>query len=101
MSNFGQKKKFAPFFWGAISSILNQGQTHLEATGGPRGASQPLQSIKIDKKPNLKTNTPNKDNPRGAMISGPVIKCVILATFKSQLVSRPLGTLTITPKHQI
>ena len=42
MSNFGQKKKFAPFFWGAISSILNQGQTRLEATGGPRGASQPL-----------------------------------------------------------
>ena len=42
MSNFGQKKNFAPFFWGAISSILNQGQTRLEATGGPRGASQPL-----------------------------------------------------------
>ena len=37
-----KKKNFAPFFWGAISSILNQGQTRLEATGGPRGASQPL-----------------------------------------------------------
>ena len=37
-----KKKKFAPFFWGAISSILNQWQTRLEATGGPRGASQPL-----------------------------------------------------------
>ena len=37
-----KKKNFAPFFWGAISSILNQGQTRLEATGGPRGDSQPL-----------------------------------------------------------
>ena len=36
---FWTKKNFAPFFWGAISSILYHGQTHLEATGGPRGAS--------------------------------------------------------------
>ena len=56
MSNFGQKNKFCALFleshWFRFKmchQCQNQGQTGLEATGGPRGASQPLQSIKIYK----------------------------------------------------
>ena len=33
----------------------NQGPIGLEATGDPRGPAQPLQSIKIDQKPELES----------------------------------------------
>ena len=65
MSNFGQKNKFCALFleshWFRFKmchQCQNQGQTGLEATGGPRGASQPLQSIKIDKKQSKSKYTP-------------------------------------------
>ena len=65
MSNFGQKNKFCALFLESDLFIFkmchqcqNQGQTGLEATGGPRGASQPLQSIKIDKKQSKSEYTP-------------------------------------------
>ena len=55
MSNFGPKKKFCALFLGShwytfkmCHPCQNLRQTGLEATGGPGGPSQPIQSIKID-----------------------------------------------------
>ena len=46
-----------------------------------------------------KTNCDNGKSPRGARISGPVLKCVILTTFNGQLVKRPLKTLGDLHNH--
>ena len=54
--------------------MANQGPIGLEATGGPRGASQPLQSIKIENKNRLEVKYTHQKTPRGARISGPVLK---------------------------
>ena len=55
MSNFGPKKNFCALFLGShwytfkmCHPCQNLRQTGLEATGGPGGPSQPIQSIKID-----------------------------------------------------
>ena len=57
MSNFGQIKKFCALFlenpWPGFKMCHpchNEGPTGLEATGGPWGLAQLLQSIKIDQK---------------------------------------------------
>ena len=72
MSNFGQKNKFCALFleshWFRFKmchQCQNQGQTGLEATGGPRGASQPLQSIKIYKNQTWSEIDPTKTPPAG------------------------------------
>ena len=84
MSNFGPLLKWYTFEM--CHPCQNLRQTGLEATGGPGGPAKPFQCIKIDEKQNLELNTPNIDPPRGSMISVPLLKWVILGTFKSQQV---------------
>ena len=76
---------FAPFFWRTLGPVLKciilakiKGklvQRPLEALGEP---VQPLQCIKIYEKPDLKSKYTHHRPPRGARISGPVSKCIIL-----------------------
>ena len=71
-------------------------QRPLEALLDPHNHSK---ASKLTKKRTLSQNTPKIDYPRGATISGPVLKCVILATFKCQLVQRPLEALVDPHNH--
>ena len=110
MSNFGQKNKFCALFleshWFRFKmchQCQNQGQTGLEATGGPRGASQSLQSIKIYKNQTWSEIDPTKTPPVG-------LGFLALSSTQSSLPFsranwfrghwRPWGTCTTTPKHQ-
>ena len=106
MSNFVQIKIFCILFlenpWASIRMCYpchNQGPTGLKATGGPRGSAQPLQSIKIDQKLDLELKYTQHGPSRGARISGPVLKCIISATIKGQLVQRPLEALGDLHNH--
>ena len=61
-------------------------------------SQQDMERYQLTKNWTWSQSTPNIHPPRGAGISGPVLKCVILATFKGQLVKRPLEALG-EPQH--